>query len=631
MTPISIRTQLTLDDWHALRAAYGQRTFERVSVRSRLLRLLPFFFAAMIATWLLEKTGVQFDGVTFLLGASVAVALVIVSSRMTMRRSLPDPDGVFLSELTHEFSAEGIHSKRPGIDSRIAWSCIKEITATAQLIFLWTDRYQGVLVPIRDLPEGMSADTARAQFEAWRTGTHTETVASESPQMASETAERPEPAPSWFRALSQLLILRNAPRVPERVSLCWIFGLALMLIGAWIVIDWWDKRPDGEFYAYNVPMLAWFALGMLSLSTVASAMSIPRVDLRQTLLLTLAACGALLIAISAASYVVPDELWWLIDCAALVYVFVFWQRALRSLTGGPQLRAALAVVIAVLGLGWLSSALYVDASVWTPPEDTSEADAVWRDGEQILFDQPARIDAALEQVAPSTDHTAHNFFLGFAGVGEQRVFAEEIALASKEIDARFSTKARTLELINDKRDFESAPLATVSGLRYALSGLAQRMNLQQDVLFLSISSHGSDDPLIAVSNAGLPLANLSPEELSSALNDAGIQWRVIVISACHAGGFIDALQNDKTIVITAAAADRVSFGCADDRDLTYFGEAFYRDALPKAHSLRDAFEAAKREIAERERNEGFASSKPQAYFGKEIENKLAAILPSGNA
>ncbi|HEU4653991.1 MAG TPA: C13 family peptidase [Steroidobacteraceae bacterium] len=631
MIPISIRTQLTLDDWHALRAAYGQRTSELVSVRSRVLRLLPFFLGGMIATWLLERADVQFEGVTFLLGAAVAVALVIISSRMTMRRSLPDPDGVFLSELTHEFSAEGIHSTRPGIESRIAWSCIKEITATAQHIFLWTDRYQGVLVPIRDLPEGMSADAARAQFEAWRTRTHTETVVGESPQVASEATKRTQPAHSWFRTLPQLLILRRVSRVPEHVSLYWILALALMMSCAWIAIDWWDKRPDGEFYVYNVPMFAWFALGMLGLSAVASAMTIPRADLRRTLLMTLAASGTLLLAISAASYVVPDGLWWLIDCAALVYVFVFWQRALRSLTGAPQLRAALAVVIAVLGLGWLSSELYVDASVWAPPEDTSEADAVWRDGEQILFDQPARIDAALEQVAPSTDHIAHNFFLGFAGVGEQRVFAEEIALASKQIDARFSTKARTLELINDKRDFESMPLATVSGLRYALNGLAQRMNLQQDVLFLSISSHGSDDPLIAVSNAGLPLANLSPEELSSALNDAGIQWRVIVISACHAGGFIDALQNEKTIVITAAAADRVSFGCADDRDLTYFGEAFYRDALPKAHSLRDAFEAAKREIAERERNEGFASSKPQAYFGKQIENKLAAILPSGNA
>ena len=90
-------------------------------------------------------------------------------------------------------------------------------------------------------------------------------------------------------------------------------------------------------------------------------------------------------------------------------------------------------------------------------------------------------------------------------------------------------------------------------------------------------------------------------------------------------GFIESLKNPQTIVITAAAADRTSFGCSNDRDLTYFGEAFYRDALPEAHSLRDAFEKAKTAIGARERQEHAAASKPQAYFGAEMEAKLASM------
>ena len=100
---------------------------------------------------------------------------------------------------------------------------------------------------------------------------------------------------------------------------------------------------------------------------------------------------------------------------------------------------------------------------------------------------------------------------------------------------------------------------------------------------------------------------------------------MIIISACYAGGFIDALKNSHTIVITAAAADRTSFGCSNDRDLTYFGEAFFRDALPEARSLRDAFERAKSAIALREHREHVDASKPQAYFGAELESKLAAM------
>jgi len=40
-----------------------------------------------------------------------------------------------------------------------------------------------------------------------------------------------------------------------------------------------------------------------------------------------------------------------------------------------------------------------------------------------------------------------------------------------------------------------------------------------------------------------------------------------------------------------------------NRDLTYFGEAFYRDALPGATTLEDAFAHAKSAIAVREKKE----------------------------
>ena len=100
------------------------------------------------------------------------------------------------------------------------------------------------------------------------------------------------------------------------------------------------------------------------------------------------------------------------------------------------------------------------------------------------------------------------------------------------------------------------------------------------------------------------------------LEEAKIPWKVIVVSACYAGGFIDALRDEHTIVLAAAAQDRTSFGCADDRDLTYFGEAFYRDALPTgrepARGLRDR---ARGESRKREKEEHVVASEPQAFFG----------------
>ena len=89
---------------------------------------------------------------------------------------------------------------------------------------------------------------------------------------------------------------------------------------------------------------------------------------------------------------------------------------------------------------------------------------------------------------------------------------------------------------------------------------------------------------------------------------------------------MEPLRDERTVVITASAADRTSFGCSDDRHLTYFGEAFYRDALPSASSLRLAFEAAREAIAKREAAEGIRESLPQAHFGALIEKKLDAMV-----
>jgi peptidase C13-like protein len=93
---------------------------------------------------------------------------------------------------------------------------------------------------------------------------------------------------------------------------------------------------------------------------------------------------------------------------------------------------------------------------------------------------------------------------------------------------------------------------------------------------------------------------------------------VIVVSACYSGAFIPALANDESAIFTSAAADRTSFGCSDDRDLTEFGEAFIRDAVPQAPSLVAAFDRAKKAIADAERRRNLTESLPQARIGAAI-------------
>ncbi len=435
------------------------------------------------------------------------------------------------------------------------------------------------------------------------------------------------PPPSSVGFLLRAWALKGGAPVQWRHSVPLLAGLSALWLLLWVAIDWWDALPDPQILIAGVPLLAWYALAILALAALLRWRSTPKPTFGMTLLLSIGLVPVpLCLEAVAADYLPPLGLL-LLTVAAGIYALLYFSRGLATLTGEPQRAAAWAGLAFLVGFVWLTDALDVIPDVWAPAEveaaeDNHDAQA---DAETLLFEQPERIDRALAAVHGGASSGPQAFFLGFAGVGEQQVFAQEIGLASRVLSERYGMEGRGFSLINDARDLEHAPLASVSGLRYALRGLAGRMNTDRDVLFLSISSHGGQDAALAVSNAQLPLDDLTDEDLARALSDSGIKWRVIIISACYAGAFIDALKDPRTIIIAAAAADRTSFGCSNDRDLTYFGEAFYRDALPEAHSLREAFDKARSAITARERREHVDPSRPQAYFGTELEAKLASM------
>jgi hypothetical protein len=439
----------------------------------------------------------------------------------------------------------------------------------------------------------------------------------------------PDPAPAKPRQYLMMLRLwcLNGIRPDSGPAYLFLLALSLAWLLLWVAIDWWEALPDPQFLLAGVPLFPWYALAILMMAALLRARSTPKPSFAAALMLSLGLVPLpLLLAVFAAPFLGVVGLC-IAAVGVLIYSFFYLARGLRAFTGESQRRAAFGGIAFLLAFMWLTDALDVIPDVWAAPEVAEAEDGgdSHVDAETVLFEQPERIDRALASIRPNASPGPKAFFLGFAGVGEQKVFAQEIGLASRVLSERYGMENRALSLINDQRDLERAPLASVAGLKYALRGLASRMNADNDVLFLVISSHGAKDPAIAVSNSDLPLNDMTDEDLADALSDSGIKWRVIIISACYAGGFIEALKDPRSIVITAAAADRTSFGCSNDRDLTYFGEAFFRDALPEARSLRDAFDRAKSAIALRERRERVDASKPQAYFGAEMEAKLAAM------
>lgn len=449
------------------------------------------------------------------------------------------------------------------------------------------------------------------------------------PEMAGRSANFPTNASdatfemSRGGSLARFFRLWTLRRVDNIASLATERSVTLLILISVTLRVGLDRLRAGSgasFNVFGIPELGLTALMLLTLAFVLARRAHPPLPYRQSLFIVVTALPVLIV-LNHFSDRWPRAATIALVLYALVYV---WQ-ALRAFSGAAQPRAVALSIALLCGCSWLGHEVYLFPSLWLPKETDSAADSTWKPGvsEALLFDQQNRIDKALTAVSVSDGSVPSVFFVGFAGVGSQKVFAEEIEFASRIVANRYHAGDRELLLINDRRDRESHPLATVSGLRYALKGIARKMNLQRDILFLSLSSHGSDEPELSVSNGSLDLDQVTGENLRQALRDSGIRWRIIVISACHAGAFIPVLKDPDTIIITAAAADRTSFGCSDDRDLTYFGEAFYREALPRASSLEQAFALAQSEIAKREASEHITPSEPQAYFGVDLERVLA--------
>jgi hypothetical protein len=232
--------------------------------------------------------------------------------------------------------------------------------------------------------------------------------------------------------------------------------------------------------------------------------------------------------------------------------------------------------------------------------------------ETALYGQPALLSRALEAIAPRGSGTANLYFLGVAGEGYQEVFRREVDFVRGQFDADFGTRGHSVVLVNSRNTVGSLPMATVTSIRQALGAIAAAMDKQQDILFLYITSHGSRDHEISLGLPGMELAALSAHDLSAALKESAIRWKVVVLSACYSGGFIDDVRDPSTLVITAARHDRRSFGCADENDFTYFGRAFFKESLPKSSSFEEAFARAERLITEWEDQDARKNKTAQA-------------------
>lgn len=245
--------------------------------------------------------------------------------------------------------------------------------------------------------------------------------------------------------------------------------------------------------------------------------------------------------------------------------------------------------------------------------------------EDVYYKQGALMDDALRSITDQRPGRTDLYVLAFAGYGDEKVFTNEVDYVKAKFDKLFDANGRSLILGNNPATVQGRPLANAHNLKQALHAYAGKMNPEEDVLFLFLTSHGSKQSGISVKFGEMGMKDIDPGALRTMLDESGIKNRVVVVSACYSGTFIEKLKDPHTLVITASASDKTSFGCGDASEFTYFAEAYFKNALNENQFFIPAFQQAQKEIALREKREGHESSDPQMYVGAKIQDKLAQL------
>jgi Peptidase C13 family len=317
-------------------------------------------------------------------------------------------------------------------------------------------------------------------------------------------------------------------------------------------------------------------------------------------------------------------MWWSVMLWFIVAQGLLFWRAGR----GPARRRGASVA--------LLTAVAV-ASVWIQPLRLWYPDA--RDEAAAAADKPleltpAALDAqmgtlpqALDALGAQRPGVVDVYALTYAPYAGEDVFLRESRMVAGVIEERFDARGRTLQLINHKSTVETQPWATPANLARAINEIGARMDRDEDILFIHLTSHGAKSGRLSVEFWPLQIEAMTPEALKAALDSAGIRHRVISVSACYSGSWLAPLADEQTLVMTAADADHTSYGCGRGSKLTYFGRAMFDEALRGTRSFESAHASARKVIEQREKDAGKKDgfSNPQIHVGKAIREQLTLL------
>ena len=216
---------------------------------------------------------------------------------------------------------------------------------------------------------------------------------------------------------------------------------------------------------------------------------------------------------------------------------------------------------------------------------------------------PVSAQAAWHAIMVSGDDSIRNFDNSRDALGE--LFAAKGLAAENQhhLNSQFSLEAKP-----------PADQATLQAL--ALSFTQLNIRPEQDACLFYVSSHGKQGDGVYMKR--VHDGQLTPAQLNTALNwTCGTAPTVVMVSACYSGQFIQPLHADNRIIMTAASAQRPSFGCSEAQEYTFW-DGCVIDHFERSSTWENLYANVKQCIAQKEQQLGYPASQPQAYFGKNM-------------
>ncbi len=219
-----------------------------------------------------------------------------------------------------------------------------------------------------------------------------------------------------------------------------------------------------------------------------------------------------------------------------------------------------------------------------------------------------------QAAAPAHAGSQHWVAVLVAGDGSLPVFDNATGAMARLLE-RSGVPGDDVHRLSAAPDVLSKPRVQVATRARVLEAIGEMNPAPGQACLVFMTSHGAHGP-------GVYLAPrkefLSPDDLDTALRaGCGTAPTVAIVSACYTGAFAaPPMAQPNRVLLTAAAANRPSFGCGAGRELTYYDQCLLGslDSLPR--SWADVVGETNRCVTKLEAAEHEPASDPQSYVGR---------------